>query len=318
MQPEPLSSFDPSEGTPVTIVIATFGFRKTVGRWIDFASQGACDHWRIVCMDWKLAAWLGGQGLGIHVVDYFNVFPDAPRVDFDALPRKERMRALMPARTRLFLHLARTGRDFIHSDADAFWLGDPRPWLGAQDEFDLVFSQGTIFPKEQYLRHRFVLCAGFFLCRANTRTEAYFEQVEALSDCMSDDQWRMNTVLLRDPQGRWEVRNPVNRIQLPRVFWRRVPRLAGAAIPSVRRLLGPGLARLPHGVARRLPECVVTSHEPIRGTFGNGLTVGVIPMHLVVRMGVTPASCAFVVHGGSTRRTAPGPIESRALREIGG
>ena len=46
-------------------------------------------------------------------------------------------------RMRLFLHLAANGCDFIHSDADAFWLRDPRPWLMRHPDYDLLCSQGT-------------------------------------------------------------------------------------------------------------------------------------------------------------------------------
>ena len=61
----------------------------------------------------------------------------------------------------------------------------------------------------------------------------------------------------------------------------------------------------------------MTSREPIRATFSNGLTVGVIPMRLVVRLDVAPSTCAFVVHGGSTPQDVRGPVESHTFRETG-
>lgn len=50
----------------------------------------------------------------------------APAADMD---RRARVNALLPLRVKLLVHLAAAGCDFIHCDADAFWLGDPRPGL---------------------------------------------------------------------------------------------------------------------------------------------------------------------------------------------
>ena len=201
------------------------------------------------------------------------------------------MAALMPLRTRLFLHLARAGRDFIHSDADAFWVRDPRPWLVRHAQFDLLMSQGTTYPYRQYRRHRFVLCAGFFLCRANDRTQAYFERVEALLSRNPLDQWGMNWVLLHDPEGRWEVSKPEWRLRLRRkgAWWRLLSGI-NALLPPFLRLLA-----LVARIRRQGPACIVTSGEIIRGRFGNALSVGVIPMRLVTRSRVTP-TCDYVWH----------------------
>ena len=306
---------------PVTIVFGTFNYREKVGEWIDAVRELGCDGWRILCMDAELMRWLEKRGDGAQAVDYYSVLPDAPRYDFGKLDHCERMGALMPLRTGLFLHLAAAGRDFLHSDADALWRQDPRPYLAQQREYDLLMSQGTSGGRNHYMRFGFVLCAGFFVCRSNARTRAYFEKVEALfkDEKIKMDQRRMNEVLLRDREVRREVRRPVLRrlsTRRERVsrLWRSFLRKYSPWPPSgkgcwaVRRsvLRKRGNNREwmdPRALAGELAKgrkgnnhCIVTSESMIRGRFSDGLTVGVIPMHLVTRMDVTPRDRSLVVH----------------------
>ena len=322
-----LAMFDTQGGRgadePVTIVFGTFNYREKVGEWIDAVRELGCDGWRILCMDAELMRWLEKRGDGAQAVDYYSVLPDAPRYDFGRLDRLEKMKALMPLRTGLFLHLAAAGRDFLHSDADALWRQDPRPYLAQQRECDLLMSQGTFGGGyNHYKRFGFVLCAGFFVCRSNARTRAYFEKVEALckNGKIKRDQRRINNILRRDREVRWEVRRPVlrrlstRRGQVSRL-WRSFLRKYSPWPPSgkgcwavVRRsvLRKRGNNREwmdPRALAGELAKgrkgnnrCIVTSESMIRGRFSGGLTVGVIPMHLVTRKNVTPRDRSLVVH----------------------
>ena len=323
---------------PVTIVFGTFNYREKVGEWIDAVRELGCDGWRILCMDAELMRWLEKRGDGAQAVDYYRVLPDAPRYDFGKLDRREKMKALMPLRTGLFLYLAAAGRDFLHSDADALWRQDPRPYLAQQREYDLLMSQG-IEKLEHYKRFGFTLCAGFFVCRSNARTRAYFEKVEALfkDEKRKIDQIRMNEVLVRDREVRWEVRRPVLRSRqrwpnntrpslragLPAWLkayalfsrrWRSFLRKYSPWRPSGKRCWAVRRSVLrKHGnnrewmdsqaLARELAKgrkgnnpCIVTSESMIRGRFSGGLTVGVIPMHLVTRYNVTPKDRSLVAH----------------------
>ena len=351
-------------------MFGTFNYREKVGEWIDAVRELGCDGWRILCMDAELMRWLEKRGDGAQAVDYYSVLPDAPRYDFGRLDRREKMEALMPLRTGLFLHLAAAGRDFLHSDADALWRQDPRPYLAQQREYDLLMSQGTSQEWKHYKRFGFALCAGFFVCRSNARTRAYFEKVEAIfkDEKIYMDQTRMNEVLLRDREVRWEVRRPVLRSQQrwpnntpPRLRaglpaglkayalfsrrWRSFLRKYSPWPPSGKGLLGSlsiGVAQAreqsrmgghralerefakvrwavrrsvlhKHGNNREWIDlqalagelakgckgnnhCILTSELMIRGRFSDGLTVGVIPMHLVTRYNVTPRDRSLVVH----------------------
>ena len=330
------AAFDTKADEPVTIVFGTFNYRKTIEKWIAAVHKLGYDGWRIVCMDRELVRWLEKRGDGARAVDYYAVLPDAPRYDFGTLPRKALMQALMPLRTRLFLQLATAGCDFVHSDADAFWIRDPRPYLARHREYDLLMSQGKWYPFEHYEQFGFVLCAGFFVCRSNARTRAYFGKVEALLDQNPQDQFRMNKVLQLDPEVRWEAHRPVLRkrpvsrrrqvlvLRMIRKFalYQRVPVLrkfkklcnkrkgtgwklvnwqpAAAGLPSslphrewmdVRTLMG-----IMEDVRSDGNFCVITSESVIRGRFSDGLTVGVIPMHLVTRGEVISKRRSLITH----------------------
>ncbi len=278
-----LADFRPREEGPVTIVFGTFAWRHTVARWAEHARRAGCSHYRIVCMDDGLAEFLRERGEAHRAVALHDLVPDAPGTDFYAMDRRGRLRVLTPLRVRLFVRLAAAGCDFIHSDADAFWLRDPRPWLAARTDHDLLCSQGTTFPRAHYHRHRFTLCAGFFLCRANERTLAYFEKVLALAERHLSDQVGMNAELLADPEGRWHLARPAPAVRW-RSAWGRPPLERLFLRCALRVLRRPALRTLANGLLR-LAGCdwILTSPEIIDGRFAGGLRVGIIPMHVVAR-----------------------------------
>ena len=296
-----LVPFQPSTEGPVTILFGTFGYRKTIEGWIEHARRAGCAHYRIVCMDSRLLRHLHDAGTAEHAIDYDDILPGAPRPDIDALRPELRLRALTPLRVRLFHHLAANGCDFIHSDADAFWLRDPRPWLMRHRDCDLLVSQGTTFPRCHYHRHRFVLCAGFFLCRAGDRTRDYFARVDALLEEHPSDQLRMNAVLLRDSAPSWTVNDPVPFLRA-RHEWIRPP-LEPYFGRFARYLLARPPLRMLSDYALRIcgVDYILTSRRITRGRFSAGLTAGIIPMHLVVRGAFADCDDPLVVHSSHNK-----------------
>ena len=310
------AAFDTKADEPVTIVVGTFNYRKKVGSWIAAVRKLGYDGWRIVCMDRELIRWLEERGCGARAVDYYAVFPDAPRYDFGELSHHQAMGALMPLRARLFLQLATAGLDFVNSDADAFWVRDPRSYLWSRyREYDLLMSQGTVRPRLVHRRFGFVLCAGFFVCRSNARTRAYFEKVEALLDRDTSDQLRINLVLMRDGEARWEVHKPVVCMLDPRPL--RAFLLPSRLPPRFRRSVRWEIYRLGKmlrgargqgmedagTLMEELTELLGEGHDygiisksVIRGRFSDGLTVGVIPMHLVSRYRFSTRKHSLIAH----------------------
>ena len=120
---DPFAVFDPANEKPVTIAFGSFNYRSAIHRWIDHASS-SCDHWRIVCIDKELVDWLNEIGHGNRAVYFYDLFPDMPLHDSN---HKLKKYLFATARPKLWRALVDSGRDFIHSDADAFWLKDPYP-----------------------------------------------------------------------------------------------------------------------------------------------------------------------------------------------
>ena len=284
------SPFDPVNGNPVTIVFGTFNYRNTIHKWIDHA-ESSCDHWRIICLDQELVGWLNEIGHGACAVYYYDLFPDMPKYDRSKGSWAETIFAII--RPKLWRELADSGRDFIHSDADAFWLQDPRPWLMQHTEFDLLISQGTVWPIPQFIRHHFVLCAGFFFCRANMRTQNYLRRVEAAEQ---DDQLVMNELLLHDPNMRWQIDQPTilrnktgNYTAGPWYKTTTVPRHTPPWMFHIRGWLSQHYLKMLCPLINRFIDFIYISPEIIKGNASDGLTVGVIPMHLVTRIKRKPA-----------------------------
>ena len=126
----------------MTVVFGTRGYLDTVRAWIACAHRAGVGHYRVVCMDRALLEALGPD-CAERAVAFEELVPATPVADIDALPdAAARLRALTPLRMRLFQRLADAGHDFVHSDADAFWRRDVRPWLERQAGCDLLFSQG--------------------------------------------------------------------------------------------------------------------------------------------------------------------------------
>lgn len=104
---------------------------------------------------------------------------------------------LWRTRLEIFVALCRAGVDFFHSDADAFWICDPRDYCRAL-RADLTFSQGTIWPRAAVRAWGFVLCCGFFHVRATPATADFLEAIDRRCAAMDqpDDQVALNTLLL--------------------------------------------------------------------------------------------------------------------------
>ena len=86
---------------------------------------------------------------------------------------------IVKTRLIIFHYLLKNGIGFIHSDLDAVWLSDPKEYLN--DNFDLIISQGTIWPYESYMKNNFVACMGFFKVLSNSRTIDLFKEADKLS-----------------------------------------------------------------------------------------------------------------------------------------
>lgn len=93
----------------------------------------------------------------------------------------------------------------------------------------------------------------------------------------------MNAVLLSDPAARWRLERPVPAVKRAGA-WSAPPR-AAAFLRCAQAVLRHAALRAPVNAALRLAQLdwILTSRCIIDGRFTGGLTVGVVPMHIVMR-----------------------------------
>ena len=109
-------------------------------------------------------------------------------------------------RVKICLEFMEQGYDIIHSDADAVWLKDPLEYLSNIKQ-DMIFSQGTFWPKDVHTEWGFVLCCGFFYIKNNASTLAFMNDLYKRVKEDKDDQVSCNRLLMQS-NIKWNVSNP--------------------------------------------------------------------------------------------------------------
>ncbi len=104
------------------------------------------------------------------------------------------LRELWILRIGVFLDLLRGGEEFIHSDIDAIWLKNPlQHGSAATCKEDILFSPGTISPRDVHAQWGFVLCCGWFWARVGST--AFFDVLKSVVASTGDDQVALNRCL---------------------------------------------------------------------------------------------------------------------------
>lgn len=108
-------------------------------------------------------------------------------------------------RLRIVNELLADGLSLVHSDADAVWLADPLTDCRASG-CDLLFTQGTIWPRQAHQKRGFVACCGCYFINYNPRSQNFM--LDALEKCLElhDDQIAINLLLPKDA-SEWHAEN---------------------------------------------------------------------------------------------------------------
>jgi hypothetical protein len=214
---------------PVTVVFASRGYLPVLANWLLHARSAGMANILVLALDRQTAD-----------------FARMNQVSFAPLPSVASRKELWGLRVRVFAALARAGVSFIHSDADAVWLSSPYSMLANADA-DLVFSQGTIWPRDVAVSRGFVVCCGFFAVKASSASVRLLESARRRVNIKADDQVVLNRALddwglVWDGGGDPQIRqlNGHNFMTYPAV---RIGRGHGLTV-----------ALLPHREVTRLPE----------------------------------------------------------------
>jgi len=205
---------------PVPIVFADRSFAFLIDNWLEHARRAGVKHVLLVALDDTVMA---------HAET-----PECRRVQ---LPFTGDLAELWLLRLLVFERLAREGIDFVHSDLDAVWLGDPRAECFADPALDLVFSQGTFYPDQAHAAWGFVLCCGLFAARGRSAAARFFAAAHERAAIERDDQIAVNLLLLesgiewrRSGQEPYELRVGDRRISCFRQMVSGFSEAAGLAV----------------------------------------------------------------------------------------
>lgn len=215
-----------------------------------------------VGLNWLKAVTALGLAAKIHVIALDeatrDAFPESV-VLFHPLAESD-FWVIMAHRTRILCMLLDQGFDIIHSDADAVWVHDPLAAIMESDT-EMVFSQGTVWPRDVHAQHGVVVCCGLFYLKNSPSVRAFFAQIEDRVRQYKSDQMAINRQI-NEGLVRWIIEEPYSIAYRNTAFIAsRVPMLAEV-------LQGPSISVLPHHrfprVVERLDKDVMVAH-PISG-----------------------------------------------------
>jgi len=186
-------------GSGVALVVVNSAFTDTLRAWMSKPGAPPKDEILILACDAQSEEVWTKEGLAVvgHVTD--GTWGD-----------------LVAKRHEVLALLCRAGVDAFYSDADAFWLRDPRAYC-RNLSVDFACSQGTVLPAEACRVWGFVLCTGFFYAKATTQTSVFFQSVA--ESVVHSDQSALNLALLQAQTAWKEVSSPSGRLRFRGLHW---------------------------------------------------------------------------------------------------
>ncbi len=232
----------PQEGSGETLVLLFCDSRylPVLANWLLFARRLGSIRVCVYALDEATEAF--GRRVGV----------EAKRLEWDGTKA-----GLWATRLRVIADLCNRGIPLITSDADCIWLRDPRPLMDRSA--DLVFSQGTVFPRRVHQRWGFVLCCGLFCVHPTTAAASFLRLAAQHVETSGDDQVTINEMLL-DGQTRWE------RIDAPDYRLRMSEETFSAWVRPTRGVsdeYGLTVDLLPHRLVQRIPDPIAREADVV-------------------------------------------------------
>lgn len=185
---EPL--FETASDNLVTILFANDAYTEIAFNWVASATRVDASNYWFIALDEQIHAKLKAKNIP-------NVLVELEAGDLSKL---------WILRIQIFKILVMRGVDFVHTDADAVWLKNPIELYGEElQRFDLIASQGTIWPPTVHNEWGFVLCCGYFMLKATPNSMKFLDDLEKDVALTGDDQVSLNQVLL-SRKVRWKIK----------------------------------------------------------------------------------------------------------------
>tara|TARA_Y200000002_G_scaffold306413_1_gene262357 strand:+ start:6533 stop:7351 length:819 start_codon:yes stop_codon:yes gene_type:complete len=166
------------------IVFANYAYKDILKLWLRYISNfDLKKNVLIIALDKEIIKFL---------VDYDLEIIDAPY----NIAQKG-IKNFWKFRCEMFLEIYKKYGSFIHSDVDAIWLKNPLNYL-SECPGDLLFSQGTVFPRNMFNKYGFVACCGFFMVRKSNASSKFLNELLKGIQKDKDDQVTVNKILMKN------------------------------------------------------------------------------------------------------------------------
>ncbi len=172
----------------IILVFANYDYRHVLNVWLNSIKKCGVTNYLIISLDREMQQYLTDNKTQTHLYNIDNDFAE-----------------IMIHRTEFILKVLNLGFNVIHSDADAIWCKDPQSDYFNFNQYDMVFSQGTIFPPEIHDKWGFVLCGGLYGIKPGKKTRQLIEKVLKDVRISKNDQRSFNRVLY-DKNINWQTK----------------------------------------------------------------------------------------------------------------
>jgi hypothetical protein len=174
----------------VILVLCNSHYKEVLVNWIAAMEQIRVRNYLVIALDQKLFMYLINNNINAYFHRIGNNKKD-----------------LWTARLFMVKKVLDLGFNVIHSDPDAIWLKDPQESFFRKNDWNISFSQGTIWPIDIYEKWGFVLCCGLYGIRSTESNRQLVTEIMKEMNNSDDDQTAVNRILFK--KGiQWEVANP--------------------------------------------------------------------------------------------------------------
>lgn len=176
-----------AENKTLILSFANIDYLPVIDNWISALNRLKIKNYIVVCLDQE-----------IHNLFLQKNIPVLLR------PCVNELDSLWVHRIDIIKEFLDSGFNILHSDADAVWLKNPLEKYIYNQSYDMIFSQGTVWPPDIHKKWQFVLCCGFFYVKSNAAVLKFFESLSIRVRKDKDDQISINRMLYEE-SIKWEV-----------------------------------------------------------------------------------------------------------------
>jgi len=176
-----------SKNNTIIIVFANYQYKKILDNWLFAIQKNKIKNFLIISLDKELFNYLKKNDIQTY---YFKT--------------EINLKELWINRIILLKQILNLGYNFIHSDADAIWLKDPLGKFFYNLNYDVIFSEGTVWPSNIHAKWGFVLCCGFFGIKSNIATRKLLDDVYHDVNNSGDDQVSFNNII-QQHGTKWKI-----------------------------------------------------------------------------------------------------------------